>query len=69
MSSEELRLDLESFINKGLERGVRGWPVKGRERALAGCGGQRLRELAAAGLGRRLWEETTTRAFEVVRWG
>ena len=29
MSSEELRLDLESFINKGLDQGLRGWPVKG----------------------------------------
>ena len=28
MSSEELRLDLESFINKGLKEGWRGWPVK-----------------------------------------
>jgi hypothetical protein len=32
MSSEELRLDLESFINKGLDQGLRGWPVKRQER-------------------------------------
>jgi hypothetical protein len=31
MCSEELRLDLESFINKGLNKGLRGWPVKGPE--------------------------------------
>ncbi len=28
MCSEELRSDLESFINKGLNKGLRGWPVK-----------------------------------------
>lgn len=31
MSSEELRLDLESFINEGLNRGLHGWPRKVRE--------------------------------------
>ena len=37
MSSEEMRVDLESFVNKGLHEGWRGWPVKyesGRHNAL-----------------------------------
>jgi hypothetical protein len=30
MSSEEMRVDLESFVNQGLAQGWLGWPVKGR---------------------------------------
>lgn len=32
MCSEELRLDLESFINRALDKGLHGWPVKEQER-------------------------------------
>lgn len=28
MSSEEMRIELESFVNKGLREGWTGWPVK-----------------------------------------
>ncbi len=28
MSSEEMRTELESFVNKGLREGWTGWPVK-----------------------------------------
>ena len=28
MNADEIRLDLESFINRGLREGWRGWPVK-----------------------------------------
>ncbi len=31
MSSVRLTLDLESFINEGLSKGWRGWPVKSGE--------------------------------------
>lgn len=30
MSSEEMREDLESFVNEGIKEGRNGWPVKGR---------------------------------------
>jgi hypothetical protein len=30
MSSEEMRVDLESFVNEGLAQGWLGWPVKAR---------------------------------------
>jgi hypothetical protein len=29
MSSEEMREELESFVNQGLEEGWYGWPLKG----------------------------------------
>ena len=29
MSSEEMRIELESFVNQGLRKGWRGWPRKG----------------------------------------
>ncbi|OHB67753.1 MAG: hypothetical protein A2Y77_08160 [Planctomycetes bacterium RBG_13_62_9] len=28
MSSEEMRMELESFVNAGLREGWRGWPLK-----------------------------------------
>jgi hypothetical protein len=28
MSSDEMRVDLESFVNKGLREGWQGWPLK-----------------------------------------
>jgi len=28
MSSEQMRVELESFVNKGLKEGWRGWPLK-----------------------------------------
>lgn len=28
MSAEQMRVELESFVNKGLKEGLRGWPVK-----------------------------------------
>jgi hypothetical protein len=31
MNSEEMRTDLESFVNQGLMQGWLGWPVKGRQ--------------------------------------
>jgi len=42
MSSEELRLDLELFINKGLAKGLRGWPPKGQECRVEGNSGNQL---------------------------
>jgi len=67
MSSEELRLDLESFINKGLDRGLHGWPAKGRERPVEGNGSHRLRSSTVFGLARRLRERVGMRALEAVR--
>ena len=32
MSSEEMRVDLESFVNKGIEEGWKGWPLRGLSR-------------------------------------
>lgn len=29
MSSEDMRTELESFVNQGLRKGWRGWPLKG----------------------------------------
>jgi hypothetical protein len=29
MSSEEMRAELEIFVNQGLQQGWRGWPLKG----------------------------------------
>ena len=29
MSAEEMRVELESFVNQGLEKGWCGWPTKG----------------------------------------
>ena len=29
MSAEEMRVELESFVNEGLEKGWCGWPAKG----------------------------------------
>lgn len=28
MSAEQMRVELESFVNKGLRDGLKGWPVK-----------------------------------------
>lgn len=28
MSAEQMRVELESFVNKGLSEGLRGWPTK-----------------------------------------
>lgn len=39
MSSEEMRIELESFVNTGLREGWHGWPRKGearRQQRLAG---------------------------------
>ena len=30
MSAEEMRTELESFVNQGLEEGWRGWPTRGQ---------------------------------------
>ena len=29
MNSDEMRVDLESFVNKGITEGWQGWPLKG----------------------------------------
>lgn len=36
MSSEEMRTELESFVNQGLRKGWRGWPLKGPREGLRG---------------------------------
>ena len=36
MSSDEMRTELESFVNQGLRKGWRGWPVKGPREARRG---------------------------------
>jgi hypothetical protein len=36
MCSEELISDLELFINRGLAKGLRGWPAKGQECCVEG---------------------------------
>jgi len=30
MNSQEMRMELESFVNRGLQEGWVGWPLKGR---------------------------------------
>ena len=30
MSSEQMRIELEAFVNIGLQEGWRGWPLKGQ---------------------------------------
>lgn len=30
MSSDEMRVDLESFVNQGITEGWQGWPLKGQ---------------------------------------
>jgi hypothetical protein len=67
MSSEELRLDLESFINKGLNKGLRGWPVKGQKRPVAGNSSQRSGPLALLGLACCLRKRPAMRFFEAMR--
>ena len=37
MSSDEMRIELESFVNKGLKEGWCGWPLKSQP-TLAGSG-------------------------------
>ncbi len=32
MSSEDMRVELESFVNRGLQEGWHGWPRKGAHR-------------------------------------
>ena len=32
MSSEEMRVELETFVNAGLQEGWCGWPLKGQSR-------------------------------------
>jgi len=32
MSSEEMRVELEAFVNAGLREGWGGWPLKGQSR-------------------------------------
>jgi hypothetical protein len=32
MSSEEMRVELEAFVNTGLREGWRGWPLKAEDR-------------------------------------
>ena len=32
MSSEEMRVELETFVNAGLQEGWSGWPLKGQSR-------------------------------------
>ena len=66
MSSEELRLDLESFINAGLARGSRGWPRKIRKHCVAGNAGRRRALLRTSAYPTHLPEETEIRAFEAV---
>ena len=39
MSSEQMRMELESFVNRGLREGWVGWPVKGRTGEEAAFGG------------------------------
>src|SRR3989304_3879646 len=64
MCSEELRLDLESFINKGLSKGLRGWPVKEEERPAAENGSQRYGQLAMLGFACHLREGPAACRFE-----
>ena len=47
MSSEDMRVELESFVNRGLQEGWHGWPRKG-----AGCRNRAWRERPAGGLDR-----------------
>jgi len=68
MSTEELRLDLESFINKGLDQGLRGWPVKGQERATVGNPSQRSwykLPLEHASLLPKVWNRRTSETLGV----
>jgi hypothetical protein len=41
MSSEEMRTELEIFVNEGLREGWRGWPLKGESRPARSCGSRR----------------------------
>jgi len=40
MSSEEMRIELESFVNTGLREGWRGWPLKANHHQSAACRAQ-----------------------------
>jgi hypothetical protein len=40
MDSEEMRIELESFVNAGLQEGWRGWPLKDPIRLGRAAGGQ-----------------------------
>ena len=67
MNSEEVRLDLESFINKGLKKELRGWPLKGRKVSAAGNRSQPPRALTLLGLACCLEGGSATRYLEVLR--
>ncbi len=41
MSSEEMRTELEIFVNEGLREGWRGWPLKGESQKARLCGSRR----------------------------
>jgi hypothetical protein len=49
MSSEEMRVELESFVNAGLRQGWRGWPLKEGIRA------RRMSNPPACGKIARFW--------------
>ena len=38
MSSEEMRAELEIFVNEGLREGRRGWPLKSESHKVRPCG-------------------------------
>ena len=41
MSSEEMRTELEIFVNEGLREGWRGWPLKSANDKTRPCGSRR----------------------------
>ncbi len=38
MNSEQMRTELEIFVNKGLREGWRGWPLKNEIQEVRSCG-------------------------------
>ncbi len=48
MSSNEMRVELEAFVNQGILEGWQGWPLKGQ----SGCRHEGVRSICyAAGMG------------------
>jgi len=52
MSAEDMRIELETFVNQGLQEGWRGWPMKGQFADQHDSDG--VRHTAAAGIGCRV---------------
>jgi len=55
MSSDEMRTELEIFVNEGLREGWRGWPLKGEARKEGPRGRSRVTSL-------RLWRGGRSKA-------